>query len=136
MTTRCGCWCRSCNGAACSKGNMPARRCARTWAWRYRAPPTGTPRAGRPSAQHLQPQQRRVLLPAVNVAVVLGAGALRTRKAHLDRQRGVVVDDDDLGRVAVVEAGNGGAVDDLGVAGVRPVWSRRRRYISERWSLC
>jgi hypothetical protein len=57
------------------------------------------------------------LLPAVNVAVVLGAGALRTRKAHLDRQRGVVVDDDDLGRVAVVEAGNGGAVDDLGVAG-------------------
>src|ERR1700730_10814961 len=36
------------NGAAYSRRNMPARRCARTWAWRYRAPPTGTPRAGRP----------------------------------------------------------------------------------------
>jgi hypothetical protein len=56
------------------------------------------------SSRHLQSQQRRVLLAAVNIAVVLGARALRTGKAHFDRQRGVVVDDDDFGRVAVIEA--------------------------------
>src|SRR5690349_12350627 len=67
--------------------------------------------------RYLEREQRRVLLPAIDVAVVLGARALRARKAHLDRQRRVVVDDDDVGRVAVVEAGDRGAVDDFGVAG-------------------
>ena len=70
-----------------------------------------------PQPGHCQPQQRRVLLPAVNVAVVLGAGALGTGKAHFDRKGGVVIDDDDVGRVAVVKPGDGGTVDDFGVAG-------------------
>jgi len=48
---------------------------------------------------------------------MLGAGALGTGKAHLDRQRRIVIDDDDVCRVAVVEAGDRRAVDDFGVAG-------------------
>src|SRR5436190_826986 len=69
------------------------------------------------STRHLQPQQRGVLLPAIHVTVVLGAGAFGAGKAHLDRQGGVVINDDDVGRVAVVEAGDRGTVDDFGVAG-------------------
>src|SRR5262245_50020826 len=81
--------------------------------------PSDAPRADRrnTSTWHLQPQQRRVLLAAIGVAVVLGARALRTGKADFDRQSGIVVDNDDLGRVAVVKAGDCGAVDDFGVAG-------------------
>ena len=48
-----------------------------------------------------------VLLAAVDIAVVLGAGALRARKADLAREGRVVADDDDLRRVAVVQAGDG-----------------------------
>ena len=40
-----------------------------------------------------------------------------TGKAYFDRQRGVVVDYDGFGRVAVIEAGDRGAVDDFGVTG-------------------
>src|SRR5438105_1109954 len=36
---------------------------------------------------HLQPEQRRVLLTAVSIAVELGAAALRAREANLDRER-------------------------------------------------
>src|SRR5205823_4848631 len=69
------------------------------------------------SIWHLQPQQRRVLLPAINVAVLLGARALGAGEAHFDCQGSVVIDDDDVGRVAAVEARNGSAIDDFGVAG-------------------
>jgi alkanesulfonate monooxygenase SsuD/methylene tetrahydromethanopterin reductase-like flavin-dependent oxidoreductase (luciferase family) len=31
MMTWCGCWCPSCNAAACSKRTMPARHCATIW---------------------------------------------------------------------------------------------------------
>ena len=65
-------------------------------------PKSSTVPLSRASITNLQSQQRRVLLATVNIAVVPGARALGTGEAHFDRQRGVVVDYDDFGRVAVI----------------------------------
>src|SRR3954454_5121706 len=83
--------------------------------------PADAPTADRrnTSTWHLKPQQRRVLLAAVSVAIELGARALGAGKAHFDRKGGVVIDDDNVGRVAIVKPGNGRAVDDFGVAGTK-----------------
>src|SRR6516162_2083059 len=80
-------------------------------------PKSSTVPRSRASITNLQSQQRRVLLATVNIAVVPGARALGTGEAHFDRQRGVVVDYDDFGRVAVIEARDRGTVDDFGVTG-------------------
>src|SRR5205807_495579 len=64
-----------------------------------RAGPLPLPRCGRGALiRHRERQERRVLLAAIDVAVVFRARALRPREADLDRQGRVVVDDDDLGR--------------------------------------